>query len=85
MSQTDAAKGFGGKYGVLKDRQDKVGEPPSSVCVWGGGGGGMKQGVGKSCRGGREATTHMTCDWCSVVCCWVKTPANGHISAVILS
>ena len=23
-SQTDAAKGFGGKYGVLKDRQDKV-------------------------------------------------------------
>ena len=25
MSQTDAAKGFGGKFGVLKDRQDKVG------------------------------------------------------------
>ena len=23
-SQTDAAKGFGGKYGVQKDRQDKV-------------------------------------------------------------
>ena len=23
-SQKDAAKGFGGKYGVLKDRQDKV-------------------------------------------------------------
>ena len=24
-SQTDAAKGFGGKYGVQKDRQDEVG------------------------------------------------------------
>lgn len=23
-SQTDAAKGFGGKYGVMKERQDKV-------------------------------------------------------------
>ena len=23
-SQTDAAKGFGGKYGVQKDRQDEV-------------------------------------------------------------
>ena len=23
-SQTDAAKGFGGKYGVQKDKQDKV-------------------------------------------------------------
>ena len=23
-SQTDASKGFGGKYGVLKERQDKV-------------------------------------------------------------
>lgn len=23
-SQTDAAKGFGGRYGVQKDRQDKV-------------------------------------------------------------
>ena len=23
-SQTDAAKGFGGKYGVSKERQDKV-------------------------------------------------------------
>ena len=23
-SQTDSAKGFGGKYGVQKDRQDKV-------------------------------------------------------------
>lgn len=23
-SQTDAAKGFGGKYGVQKERQDKV-------------------------------------------------------------
>lgn len=23
-SQKDAAKGFGGKYGVMKDRQDKV-------------------------------------------------------------
>ena len=23
-SQTDAAKGFGGKYGVQKDRQDSV-------------------------------------------------------------
>ena len=23
-SQTDAAKGFGGKYGVMKGRQDKV-------------------------------------------------------------
>ena len=28
QSQTDAAKGFGGKYGVQKDRLDKVG-----VCV----------------------------------------------------
>lgn len=25
VSQKDASKGFGGKYGVLKDRQDKVG------------------------------------------------------------
>jgi len=24
QSQTDAAKGFGGKYGVQKERQDKV-------------------------------------------------------------
>ena len=24
-SQKDAAKGFGGKYGVMKERQDKVG------------------------------------------------------------
>ena len=23
-SQTDAAKGFGGKYGVMKERQDRV-------------------------------------------------------------
>lgn len=28
-SQTDAAKGFGGKYGVQKDRQDKVCYPQS--------------------------------------------------------
>ena len=25
-SQTDAAKGFGGKYGVQKERKDKVSE-----------------------------------------------------------
>lgn len=31
-SQTDAAKGFGGKYGVQKERQDKV--PQSNIfCV----------------------------------------------------
>ena len=39
-SQTDAKKGFGGKYGVQKDRQDKVfiGPPklytcPSNSCI----------------------------------------------------
>ena len=30
-SQTDAAKGFGGRYGVQTDRQDKVGT--FSVCT----------------------------------------------------
>lgn len=37
-SQTDAARGFGGKYGVERDRADKVGDdfvpPPYSLnCV----------------------------------------------------
>jgi len=36
-SQTDASKGFGGKFGVLKERQDKVRQCASSlspcVCV----------------------------------------------------
>ena len=35
-SQTDAAKGFGGKYGVQKERVDKV-----CVCVGGGRGKGV--------------------------------------------
>ena len=34
-SQTDAAKGFGGKYGVQKDHKDKVGIFRSTcVCVF---------------------------------------------------
>lgn len=41
-SQVDAAKGFGGKYGVQKDRQDKVGlvawsvdvTRTPSICFW---------------------------------------------------
>ena len=39
-SQVDAAKGFGGKYGVQTDRQDKVGRPGIFVLGGGGGGGG---------------------------------------------
>lgn len=34
-SQTDAAKGFGGKYGVQKDRQDKVCAPYRGVQLLG--------------------------------------------------
>lgn len=34
-SQTDAAKGFGGKYGVQKDRQDKVCYPQSWWLIYG--------------------------------------------------
>lgn len=33
-SQTDAAKGFGGKYGVQKDRQDKVCYPQSKWLIY---------------------------------------------------
>ena len=32
-SQTDAAKGFGGKYGVQSDRKDKVGFSTHNI-VW---------------------------------------------------
>ena len=31
-SQTDAKKGFGGKYGVQADRQDKVIHLPTYLC-----------------------------------------------------
>ena len=36
-SQTDAAKGFGGKFGVQKDHKDKVSEHNNiivHVCLW---------------------------------------------------
>ena len=46
MSQTDAAKGFGGKFGVLKDRQDKVGT------IWNQEGGGASGGGGARVRVG---------------------------------
>lgn len=31
-SQTDAAKGFGGKYGVQKERKDKVSTYTTGIC-----------------------------------------------------
>ena len=33
-SQKDAAKGFGGKYGVMKERQDKVRGVAMGVAYW---------------------------------------------------